>query len=557
MANNNNKKKSMKKDKRDIKFNSKKDNERKDRTYAMAGKCWDGPENDPSWYISEETILKDAASLSYANLAGVHYTINQNLRNLGPTWDINNDYIRQEQPQTIPGIMVFEHINTFGQSSPYHGVFDDSALTSMVRALYSYVRHANSGSKNYEAPDLGMYILAVDQVYTFIAELQRVYGVLTLYSRVNRYYGRRLVSAMGFNYDDLSTQIADLRAYINMLVYKASSLAVPANFSVFARHIWLANNYFTDSASGKANIYLFRPCRYGRFAGFEDERGSQIIYDLKWMEDRENDRRLEDIKAMGTALMSPLLNNEDIGIMSGDILKAFGQDNLAKLTLINEDYQVLPVHSLEVLTQIQNLSLPMHVLCQPCSGLNHEEFSTIPKIVQENGVIISNIGMYVDLKKTRSAAALTASGLDRFLSMPMDNPTPSDTMVATRLTNIPSSMFDIELSGSDIDYKRYVAVYDVTGTELITSATIYYINGAISIAQTSNDASDLAALSAFDYHPYVIAWHNEGNGQNLLDGFVFESDNYTVLTKATLNKMHEAAIVGEIFIRSIALAPSK
>lgn len=65
-------------------------------------------------------------------------------------------------------------------------ISNSSGLSIATRALYTYVRDKNAGARNYEAPDLMMYILAMDQIYLMYHEARRIYQAINTYITSNR-----------------------------------------------------------------------------------------------------------------------------------------------------------------------------------------------------------------------------------------------------------------------------------------------------------------------------------------------------------------------------------
>lgn len=67
---------------------------------------------------------------------------------------------------------------------------------------------------------------------------------------------------------------------------------------------------------------------------------------------------VDAIKATVTPIIDVLLSSESIGIMSGDILKAFNDAALIGLGHIDENFHIEPIYSAEVLSQIDSAILP-------------------------------------------------------------------------------------------------------------------------------------------------------------------------------------------------------
>lgn len=133
--------------------------------------------NDPRWYAQNPQLLRDTASFPYSWPLG-------NKLNLG-------QHAPEINKGSIPGIMGIYTAPTFGWADN-----PNSPINVAARNVYSYVRHANSGHANYDAPDLMLYLCAMDSIYSYLSYLKRVYGVVSTYSYTNRYYPKAVIQAM-------------------------------------------------------------------------------------------------------------------------------------------------------------------------------------------------------------------------------------------------------------------------------------------------------------------------------------------------------------------------
>lgn len=155
--------------------------------------------NDWRWYAQNEQLMRDYASYSFNNPVGeIMLTGNPRI-----------------DSASVPGVMALRFYPCIGFAND-----ETSPINVAMRRLYSFVRHANSGASNYDAPDLMMYCVAVDSAYMFLAHMKRVYGVMLNYTPFNRYYPKALVAAMQFNFDNIEKNLNDFRGYINQYAIK-------------------------------------------------------------------------------------------------------------------------------------------------------------------------------------------------------------------------------------------------------------------------------------------------------------------------------------------------
>lgn len=132
--------------------------------------------NDWRWYANNQQLLKDFANFPYG--APVGRTV--------PGY-----YPTANSGSAVPGLCTIELVPSIGVSKN-----ENSAINVSARNIYSYVRHRNSGSTNYEAPDLMIYLMAMDSIYSFLSWMKRLYGLMMDYTPYNRYYPKLLAELL-------------------------------------------------------------------------------------------------------------------------------------------------------------------------------------------------------------------------------------------------------------------------------------------------------------------------------------------------------------------------
>lgn len=525
--------------------------------------------NDPMWYAQNAQLLSDYASLPFGAPLGL--TMDASL-NLG------------DRPTALPGVMALYYEPTIGIAQN-----ETDAVTIAARNIYSFVRHANSGHTNYDAPDLMLYLLAMDSVYMFHEYMKRALGVVLDYTPTNRYYPRALLQAMGIDPEDLSAHIADFRGYINEFAVRMGSLCVPNSMSYMARHSWMASGLYTDAAnSDKAQTYMYVPYAFYVFglnaqSGAGELRCTQL-FDPTRFKNFANDTPLltfEDLRTFGNTLLTPIITNEDMNIMSGDILKAFTDSGIVKVSGVLDGYMVLPVYSAEVLSQIENCT----ILGWPLTS----------NVVQQNtavggGYLSATYTGYATASTTLTSMPDSVQFGDKMWSLLEDsrllnfhhNPvSPADVMVATRLSavcDVPAGKPTILQAGSaivqDANGNNVATVpMQVTycGSELVTYANFYYYQKVGSLPLALNTAtvksvmwhygggtlweiSAMSGLEAFDWHPIVypglLSAPPIGTGITIQGAYwpMVDIDTYTTITPNILRNLHTTAILSEFSV---------
>ena len=598
MARNNNKKRNSNQadsPRNNANYNKPRDNRGKENQYqnrkpaemtgAYSGRPVMSPDNDYEWYTLNPQLLKDAASFPYAWPLGNKLDIGR----YGLT--INNG--------SVPGVMAINWIPTVGY------VTDGTSPINVASVnVYTKVRHDNSGHANYDHADYMMYLMAMDSVYAYHSWMRRIYGIMLTFSSTNRYYPMGLIKAMGVDFNNIQSNLANFRAYINTYAIKAAALAIPDTMSIMKKHYWMSKGVYYDSLQDKPQTYLFNPLGFYKFNVANDDtpRGQLIFSPLygitslvdhtvpKCIGDMESSEylTLENIIAYGDDLLSPIIADEDFGIMSGDTLKSFGESHVWTLPITEETYTVLPSYSEEVLDEIQNATLvgkpvTSSLLIDQDPTINKGWIKASPKFVHP----------YRSPDPTSEVPGQNAYLVDRFVTFDHGEIEPKHTMEATRLTNIANPM------NTDGTY-----TVPTLSTETACCANIiYYYNGELTVrpdlyvsmncdvavnhwdststtvTNTSLDSTAtfitqrvarqlgefnalVQSISVFNRHPAIylsgymylsITYDKLSSGSVTGDGFTFSPINgvlmdvnyYTILSQRDLEEVTYAALLSE------------
>lgn len=484
--------------------------------------------NDWTWYAYSEQIAKDIASLPYNKLPGY-------------SWQFSG---RQVSHSTIPTLFTS---NTFNQCVmtidyvPSIGIATKKVdgINMAAQQLYSFVRHANSGSKVYEAPDLMMYILAMRDIYTSWLELKRIIGLSQLFSFENKNLPDLLISAHGVDPIDLRSNLANYRARLNTLAKKINSFAVPKYFKAFDRGDFVSSNVFADSSSIRGQFYFYRKTGYYLWTPTTSESGSSLTY-------KSNQYTLPLRFAGLEQQINAMLADEDAGIMSGDILKAFGDGNLYALTEISGDYIVNPVFSEDALAQIENSrSLTVTTLASDA------DFA----VTQSNGLIVFQPTW--SLSSTDGQYYIIYSDI---LNSHKDNPDFRDNLDWTRAITIDEIVTDgdghssmqVESCGLELVYNyRLWNWTTASGSMVATNST--FRNVVYTTPGGTVYANELAKLSQFDWHPFVYVIYKVTTGSSTTYDIEPFGDIKvaTPLSRETIQNLHDSANGAAFYAESL------
>lgn len=523
--------------------------------------------NDPMWYAQNAQLLVDFASYPFGVPIG-------NALNFG--WS-NID------SGSIPGIMTLKFQPTVGFATS-----QNDPITIAARNIYSYVRHANSGHSNYDSPDLMLYIVAMDSVYTMHAWMKRLLGVSLTSSPYNRYYQRAVLRAMGADPDDLLSHLADFRGFVNQYAVKMGSMCIPNSMSYMARHSWMCEGLYVDSSATKAQTYLFTPYSLNRFK--LDSQGAGSLEPVVLRGTDTEAMKVSDIMQYANDLLNPIVSNEDMNIMSGDILKAFGPEGVVKVMGIPDNYVVLPVYSQEVLSQIENATI-----------LGPWSESIVQNVAVGGGYIEHRPSFKTFLGYSKWKASDLTSAIEgklkamyapmygkKMLNMHHDGVTPAEVMVATRLSSVLDStnpQLSFNVVGTEPNASLLIQMgTNCFGSETIAEAEIWYFvnsgNGkrdlnrtyVYTVLSSADNMMDTAVnqingmnsryrticqISQFDWAPHVYPVSHNSNFNYGPFGILADADVYTMLDRVNLYNMHSAALLSEFSVPQMGAFSTK
>lgn len=514
--------------------------------------------NDANWYGLDKQMVKDVTGVSF----------NTPLGNM-VKFPFTN--------RIISGIMAVKLAHTIG---------DADAANSAAKNIYAYIRQANSGSKNYEPNDIFAYLFTMCDAFSYHGYMTRLLALLNKAKGHNKYYFDAMIKACGGDPTSLRANIAQFRAYINSYGMRLNAFYVPKDLSLFQRRYWLYSTIFKDNKVKKSQEYVFVPYELGIY---DDTTSTLKAIRYDQFTDAANTYAVgtfEALKAFGDRIINTLLSSSDIGIMSGDILKAYGPSGVHSIPSIPENVDIESAYSEEVLSQIHNATL-LGELNSSTPAITTAQFD----IHCPAGGTISQ-GYYVSTNRTDANAyifgtlfdgvsAAACGPEDGVLNMYKDDPTPDDIMVATRLSvgsenRLYDSTYNLYEFNSSTQIHSDKAFYFVKahGTEVAINAIIYTLNNDGTIAEFEIKSSFKAAaysaafsslnngmynsmkrtfdifnvISFFDYAPYIYVYDSNyftTSVQLTMIATNVDAENTATVSAETLKNMHYTAVLSE------------
>lgn len=471
--------------------------------FGLAGKAM----NDKTWYNKFKQYTQDVARLPFGQPLGTSFRFSA------------NHYMN------FPGILAIHYVPSIGNSN----ASESSAINTAAKQIYAWIRHANSGRSNYEANDLMIYLLTMGMSFSTLASFARIYSLLNSAKVENRYWTYSMLQAAGVNTNlnnpkSLVNNISQFRAIVNRYSMLFNAFYVPKTFTYYDRQIWMNSSIFKDSEIKKSQNYIYVCDIYPRFNA---ESGTITFVPMPELDIDTVTQVLED-------MYNHLITSEDIGIISGDILKAYGESGLWNIVSIPDNYHVEAVYSLEILSQINNAIPWGYFLSRKAgapqggsvgSGIYQDEDGKLYQgwfTLNADGTLdfatpdFELLTVYQSLPlptgQTDSDASKRAAILNRLevgkravLNFYKDSPDPDDIMVATRMTVCPSKFsasntINWKIVGApDLPSNQYMltAVIDNSGSEIPTYMRLYQLDVNELTGDTSpqSNSSDLQYMS--------------------------------------------------------------
>lgn len=302
-------------------------------------KSWMNKENDVAWYKKYPAIVEAQSTIIFNKIQGSEYNYIQKIMD-----STNADILTPMYKAAIPGALVLEWY-PFNCASGQ----ETDALNIASKNMYTYVRHANSGSVNYESSDFFQYLLTVKQLFVQLEQLKRDLRLVLTYKANNRYAYKAVLRGFGYTVTNINDMVTNYANYVGQLAVATAQInafKVFSDFPLLQRHLWMASNIWKDDELDKATYFAYYTRAY---------------YHYDWA---NSELKTQDIQAHGTAFtdrlsaivneINTLLGIEDVGIMLGDILKAYKDEDcfISRALLMGETQEA--EFDAEMANQVRN-----------------------------------------------------------------------------------------------------------------------------------------------------------------------------------------------------------
>lgn len=479
--------------------------------------------NDFRWYTKNPTLLSVASNIPFSQTAGLPFNI--------------DNYTTQ----TIDGVMsiYLEPVFACGEGNT-------SLLNDIAKDQYAFVRHANSGHANYEANDLMITELAISQAYSFYSWMCRIYGILDYYTAANRYYPDALFKALNVDGSDLQKNQANFYSYIQIFAAKLQQFYMP-RLTMYEKLAYIYANIYTDGATKKSQLYIPTTRSWFLYDPRSSSTGGKLTSTMLFSTSTEID--LDAIQTAGERILRPLIIDEDVGIISGDILKAYGASGCIGVTPIKPDYKVEARLESIFLTSLENAMI--------VANNGHTITNTLEQVISGDDSYLKGTMSWLVGKSNTDAkdkGMLAYWNANRPLNMHIDTPVSEDVVENTRFMHTynqedaSTTQYRYSLALNDlfaINSVTYITyTYSGTGSSRSRSISTYVMNSPI-ITSEEDVYKWYRHAMCFSVNPRMayVTLDEDDEVTNFV--YLMDWDNYALLHKEQIDNLNRTCLMSE------------
>lgn len=549
------------------------------------------PCQDSAWYKRIPELMEKASKISFA------YPLGDRLR-------LNNPTLNQA---AVPGVMALYITPTIGWCDG-----PTSPFNVAVHKMYMALRSVWTARSQYDYPDLGMYLIALDSLFSFFQYAKRCYQFAWMTTFENKYYPRALLRASGLDLASIDSELGNFSEWLTYYGTQINQLYLPKELTMTQRHLALFESIWTDDTPTKSQVYMAVPQGFWKF-GWDENGVGQLTWKeiMTTVDGFAGPKSFAGLKAIGEELLHNIISYEDFSIIGGDILKAYSPSECfnAVSVITGMPLTGFGPHT-NWLDQIHNATMVGYLGTYPESQIITQRVDPevegciihMPRFTYpDTDIIVRYLNENKGVISATDAATLSNPLLrpfchmydNRILDMRVSDPSSDDICEASRWLNIAHQESDLLLD-TPVKFNHYLTkkgiAYHTICSDVVNAAVMFYYGGTgdslydVTLRQTPAITSTLllpvnayltadpsAALSeiaqslllpsrleVFDRHPYVmmapVTAGDEYSGDHLGHPYPVamygDVCNYAVLGEQELLTLNEAAMASLMFSRT-------
>lgn len=494
--------------------------------------------------------MRDVATVPFNKVAGIPFPMR--------SYAANGYYATKSL--SLSGVMRITFAPCLGVAN---GDFTDPVNVA-ARSIYEFVRHANSGAKNYEPGDIMKYFLCSDSIFTLFAECSRAYRLARYYNAKNMFVPKQLFAALGIDFNDLVFNLANYRGNLNRLQQKMKTIMIPKVFRYPLEHIGLVSDVFKDRENERAQLYVFIPEFYWKYTiptAAESAKGLATylkpVYNPA-VQSISGARKLGDMLTLLESLIDAVLTDSTFALIGGDVLKAYGSTETWEFAPVGEEEAIAPTYVYEMLKRIHNLTVVPGSVNSRDVTFASGTVSLDTQCIYENSnpAEPEKAGALVCLPQYNSTASNGwMTMFDQLLDTDLDDPGPDEVVELTRYkaaaapTSTPSALSDTvtyQLFAAGTTVIRDLWIFCTSNQNWVDVLTPAYTWEQFNTQGAHASTTFLARMSHFDWAPFVPiiggSLYNQSSGLQYIS-VAGDIDNLTTINPEQLDAIQRWRVV--------------
>lgn len=367
----------------------------------------------------------------------------------------------------------------------------DSDWDQGISELYNTLTSANNGSAPFNKYAVERYVWNLRNLWAAVDQGVRLYRSTKTASAVDTTVPNVLIQAQGYNPSDISDNIGDLKMKL-IKFQNILSVTFPLKTDLLNRAKWLFSGLYQDHSTWKACVYVPTLMRVGMLKA--DHENNTVV--TEYFRIAGADRPGEGLITAGaymstlTDMLNIMLRDPTMSDVASIVQKAFGESAYYQVTPLEDNPDVPLGYDEEFLIQIKN-AIPLSNITTnrtPAYSITPVDGDFIGcELAVTDRVFTGTVN--VDISPDSAALYANNTGDDArvFVDMPVDNVTPAETIMATRLTCFPTkSLTTSQSSGS-----FYLSITSRVGTNVGPCGTEVVAGFTVLVSQI-NDTEDSA-----------------------------------------------------------------
>nr|AVX53578.1 putative capsid [Marmot picobirnavirus] len=280
------------------------------------------PNQDPFFYAKDQKALENMASVYFNQIVGdqIFSPTNGGLDNLAA--------------DVVPYACVLRYNHAINAEDLTVG--KGTYVQRAADAFFNYFTQGFTSGVNFEAPDVLMAVIAAASLSAVMIEGKRPYGLMHTFMQWNKGYARDVVNALGIDYNDLKQNLAKFRTQYNLRVDTFNkTIAIPKSFMLLLQWGFIAGNVFSDTSSPEySSLYFYKLENCLKYNPTKLTTGTC----LTWFKIAGGTPLTVDDWFTKIDELFATFNDSDVREMFGAIRRVYSEDQLLKLTEIDDSF---------------------------------------------------------------------------------------------------------------------------------------------------------------------------------------------------------------------------